>query len=69
VVGEQDDIAPPSTMKRRVAALRRLGVAVELHEYPGLGHGFGVGAGTSAEGWISCAVRFWEKHAGIVKVA
>lgn len=61
VVGEQDGIAPPSSMERRIAALRRAGVEVEYHKYKNLGHGFGPGTGTSAEGWIAAAVRFWEK--------
>ncbi len=60
VVGENDGIAPPATMERRVEALRRSGTAVEYHKYEGLGHGFGLGVGTSAEGWIFEAVRFWE---------
>lgn len=62
VVGEQDGIAPPSTMERRVAALRQAGAEVEYHKYSGLGHGFGPGIGTSAEGWIADATRFWEQH-------
>jgi acetyl esterase/lipase len=61
VVGEQDAIAPPVSMESRVAALRRAGVEVEYHKYGNLGHGFGPGIGTSAEGWIADAVRFWEK--------
>jgi acetyl esterase/lipase len=61
VVGEQDGIAPPSSMERRIAALRSAGVTVEYHKYKNLGHGFGSGTGTSAEGWIADAVRFWEK--------
>jgi acetyl esterase/lipase len=61
VVGEQDGIAPPSSMERRIAALRRAGIEVEYHKYRNLGHGFGPGTGTSAEGWIAGAVRFWEK--------
>jgi acetyl esterase/lipase len=61
VVGEQDGIAPPSVMERRVAALRKAGTEVEFHRYSGLGHGFGAGTGTSAEGWLDRAVRFWEK--------
>jgi len=61
VVGEQDGIAPPSVMEKRVAALRRSDEEVEFHCYSGLGHGFGPGAGTSAEGWLDLAVRFWEK--------
>jgi acetyl esterase/lipase len=61
VVGEQDGIAPPATMEKRIAALRRSGAAVEYHKYANLGHGFGLGRGTSAEGWIFEAIRFWEK--------
>ena len=59
VVGAQDGIAPPATMQRRAAALRRQGTRVEFREYEGVGHGFGVGTGTSAEGWVAEAVRFW----------
>jgi acetyl esterase/lipase len=61
-VGETDGIAPPEVMERRIAALRRAGTDVEYHRYPGVGHGFGLGIGTSAEGWISDAIRFWAKH-------
>ncbi len=61
VVGDQDRIASPSTMERRIAALRKAGTGVEYHKYNGLGHGFGLGTGTSAEGWVADAIRFWEK--------
>jgi acetyl esterase/lipase len=61
VVGEQDGIAPPSAMERRIAALRQAGTAVEYHKFKNLGHGFGLGTGTSAEGWIDDAIRFWGK--------
>jgi acetyl esterase/lipase len=62
VVGEQDGIAPPRAMEGRVAALRRAGTSVEFRRYPNLGHGFGNGVGTSAEGWTTAAIRFWEKQ-------
>lgn len=62
LVGERDGIAPPSTMRRRVAALRAAGVEVEYREYPDVGHGFGLGIGTSAEGWTGEAIRFWHRH-------
>ena len=62
VVGERDPIASPSIMERRVALLRRAGTEVEYHKYPGLGHGFGLGTDTSADGWVLAAVRFWEKQ-------
>jgi len=61
VVGELDRIALPATMERRADALRIAGVIVEHHKYPALGHGFGPGTGTSAEGWIDEALRFWER--------
>jgi len=31
--------------------LRKSGTEVEYHKYNGVGHGFGLGIGTSAEGW------------------
>ena len=34
----------------------------KFHHYPGLGHGFGLGIETPAEGWIDSAVAFWEKQ-------
>ena len=61
-VGGTDGIAPPAVMEKRIAALRRAGTDVEYHRYSGVGHGFGLGVGTSAEGWIVDAVRFWSKH-------
>ncbi|MGH9370299.1 MAG: alpha/beta hydrolase [Vicinamibacterales bacterium] len=59
VVGDRDGIAPPSSMERRVDRLRRAGTRVEYHKYPGVAHGFGLGVGTSAEGWIVDAIQFW----------
>ena len=61
VVGEHDGIAPPSAMERRIVALRRAGTVVEYRKYKNLGHGFGLGTGTSAEGWIANALQFWTK--------
>jgi acetyl esterase/lipase len=61
VVGDLDGIAPPSTMERRVRALRNAGTLVEYRQFEGVGHGFGLGTGTNAEGWVAPAVRFWER--------
>jgi len=61
-VGDQDGIAPAATMERRAAALRGLGTDVEYRKYKGIGHGFGLGTGTAAEGWIEDAVRFWTRQ-------
>lgn len=61
VVGERDGIAPPYLMERRISALRKTGTPVEFHTFKSLGHGFGLGTGTTAEGWVDNAVRFWER--------
>jgi acetyl esterase/lipase len=61
VVGEQDGIAQPYVMEQRISALRKAGTPVEFHRFRNLGHGFGLGTGTSAEAWIDDAVRFWEQ--------
>ena len=61
VVGEQDGIAPAASMERRIATLRKAGTLVEYHKFRNLGHGFGLGTGTSAQGWVADAIRFWEK--------
>ena len=39
-----------------------LGIPTEFHHYPGLRHGFGLGTGTVAEGWLDQAVSFWEEQ-------
>ena len=62
VIGENDGIASWRTMERRVNALKAAGIDAEFHKYPNLGHGFGLGIGTSAEGWLNNAVTFWEKY-------
>ena len=62
VAGDNDGIASWRTMERRIDALSGMGVDTEFHHYSGLGHGFGLGSGTNAEGWFDLAVRFWEKQ-------
>ena len=62
VVGAADRIADPAVMARRAREMKRAGIDVEFHEFRALGHGFGTGRGTGAEGWIDDAVKFWEKH-------
>lgn len=63
VFGEHDRIAPPAVVERRLRALERAGAKVAYRKIPGLGHGFGLGTGTAAQGWIDDAVRFWERAA------
>lgn len=59
-VGENDGIANWYTMQNRLQVLSSFGIPTEFHHYPGLGHGFGLGTGTVAEGWLDEAVAFWE---------
>ena len=61
-VGDSDGIANWRTMQRRLQGMTTLGIPTEFHVYPGLGHGFGLGIGTAAEGWIDDAIRFWESQ-------
>lgn len=61
-VGTNDRIAPPAIMEERINRIRANGTDAEIRIFPGLPHGFGLGEGTVAEGWINDAIRFWEKH-------
>jgi acetyl esterase/lipase len=62
IVGERDSIASPIVMERRVNSMRAVGIDTEFHRYPNVGHGFGLGTGTTAEGWINNAIKFWGKN-------
>nr|WP_321455399.1 prolyl oligopeptidase family serine peptidase [uncultured Cohaesibacter sp.] len=62
IVGERDGIAPPSSTRPRVNALKKLGTDVVFRVIPDIGHGFGAGTGTAAEGWIRDAASFWQAH-------
>lgn len=61
-VGTSDGIASWRTMQARLDAMAALGIPTEFHAYEGLPHGFGLGTGTVAEGWLNDAVAFWEKQ-------
>jgi acetyl esterase/lipase len=61
-VSADDGIANAAVVDKRVEHLRNAGVEVEYRRYRSAGHGFGLGTGTDAEGWLGHAVRFWEKH-------
>lgn len=60
-IGESDNIASPNVMARRIQRLQQQNVKTEFHRYPNVEHGFGLGTGTSAEGWINKAADFWQK--------
>jgi acetyl esterase/lipase len=64
-VSANDSIANVSVVDSRVMNLRNAGVEVEYRRYRTAGHGFGLGTGTDAEGWLEHAVQFWEKHLNV----
>jgi len=61
-VSEDDRIVNASVVDRRVQNLRSAGIEVEYRKYHNANHGFGLGVGTDAEGWIEYAIKFWENH-------
>ena len=61
-VGTNDGIASYRTMENRIAAIQANGTDAMIEVFPGLSHGFGLGTGTVAEGWIDNAVSFWERN-------
>ena len=61
-VGTNDGIASYRTMERRIAAIQANGTDAMIEVFPGLSHGFGLGTGTVADGWINNAVSFWERN-------
>ena len=61
-VGTRDGIASWRTMQRRIEAIRSNGTDAMIEVFDGLSHGFGIGTGTVAEGWLDNAVDFWERQ-------
>lgn len=62
IVSADDRIAHVSTVERRVQNLKNAGVTVSYHQYKNAGHGFGLGTGTDAAGWLYKAVSFWQSQ-------
>jgi len=64
VIHGSRDIAVPASTNTEVLvkALEANGIPFEYEKAEGANHGFGLGEGTSAEGWIGQAVAFMEKR-------
>lgn len=60
-VGTNDGIAPYLTMENRIERIQANGTEAQIEIFDGLGHGFGLGEETVAEGWIDNAISFWER--------
>lgn len=61
-VGTRDGIASYTTMQNRINKIKANGTDAEIEIFEGLPHGFGLGTGTKAEGWINNAIKFWERN-------
>ena len=60
--GDADASVPPDNSRILLSALERNGVPCQHREYPGVGHGVGLGEGLVCEGWFDEAVKFWERY-------
>ena len=61
-VGTRDGIASYQTMENRIRQIQVQGTDAQIEVFEGLSHGFGLGEGTVAEGWLDTAVSFWERN-------
>ena len=61
-VGTADGIASFRVMEDRIRRIKSNGTDAEIEIFEGLPHGFGLGTGTVAEGWINNAILFWERN-------
>jgi len=61
-VGTSDGIANYAVMENRINQIKANGTDAEIEIFDNLPHGFGLGEGTIAEGWIDHAVKFWENQ-------
>ena len=62
IVGDHDYIADWRIMKRRIDHLKQAGIDTSFRVVSGLEHGFGIGMGTKAQGWIDEAIDFWQEQ-------
>ena len=61
-VGDNDGIASFRVMTDRINKIKKNRTNAMIEVFRGLSHGFGLGEGTVAEGWIDNAVKFWEDN-------
>lgn len=63
-VGTNDGIASYRSVENYIRRIKNNGTDTEIEVFDGLQHGFGLGEGRVAEGWIDNAVDFWERNMG-----
>ena len=63
-VGTGDSIASWRTMDAWIKKIRANGTPAQIEIFDGLRHGFALGEGTVAQGWIDNAINFWKQNIG-----
>lgn len=61
-VGTSDSIASYRSMENYIRRIQDNGTDAQIEVFEDLRHGFGLGEGTVAQGWIDHAVSFWERN-------
>lgn len=59
-VGTADMVLSYMETVDKINKIKENGTVAEVEVFDGLPHGFGLGEGTAAEGWVDNAVEFWE---------
>ena len=67
ICGDRDGIASWRTMKNRLDEMSAAGIPTRFRLASGLGHGFGLGIGTSVDGWIDDALAFWKEQSSSIE--
>ena len=62
IIGGRDHLVRQRDVTDRYEQMKKAGVPTVCRVYPTAPHGFGIGIGTEAEGWVDDAVSFWEQN-------
>ena len=60
-IGTADGISNWRVMENYIRQIKANGTDAQIEIFEGLPHGFGLGTGTVAAGWLDNAVKFWER--------
>ena len=62
IIGGRDHLVRQRDVTDRYEEMKSAGIPAVCRVFPTAPHGFGLGTGTEAEGWIDDAVAFWEQN-------
>ena len=60
--GSDDETVDPENSRMLQRVLEAKKIPHQFLEYPGVGHGVGLGKGLACQGWIEKAVAFWDAN-------